>query len=121
MSFSFDHLIGERQQCWENSNPEVFSGLEVDRDSKLARLLNREIAGLGTAMTPEGGHRWGSILAEMRRSRCLIEVKDAAAQMMSTGMISGRLVAEELPSRFRCKIADAFGLSSTPRGVRSLF
>jgi hypothetical protein len=39
----FDHLVGERQK-----RAQAFSGLEVDHQSKLARLLNRQIPGSGT-------------------------------------------------------------------------
>jgi hypothetical protein len=47
-SHSFDHLVGERQQGRGHGNAERSGGLEVDHQSKLARLLNRKIAGLGT-------------------------------------------------------------------------
>ena len=42
-------IVGERQQAPRNGNSELSGGLETDHESKLARLLNREIAGLGAA------------------------------------------------------------------------
>ena len=42
----FDHLVGECQQGRRHNNAERFRGLEIDNEGKLARLLNREIAGL---------------------------------------------------------------------------
>ena len=44
----FDHLVGERQQGRGHDDAERFRGLEVDDKRKLARLLDGEIAGLGT-------------------------------------------------------------------------
>jgi hypothetical protein len=41
---SFDHLVGERQQGGGHGYAEFFSGLQIDHQSKLARLLNRKIA-----------------------------------------------------------------------------
>ena len=46
---SFDHLVGERQQCRGNGNAERFRGFEIDHEGKLARLLDREIAGPGAS------------------------------------------------------------------------
>jgi hypothetical protein len=46
---SFDHLGGERQQCRGNGNAERFRGFEIDHEGKLARLLDREIAGPGAS------------------------------------------------------------------------
>jgi len=46
---SFDHVVGERQQCRGNGNAERFRGFEIDHESKLARLLDREIAGPGAS------------------------------------------------------------------------
>jgi hypothetical protein len=43
---SFDH-VGERQQCRGNGNAERFRGFEIDHEGKLARPLDREIAGPG--------------------------------------------------------------------------
>src|SRR5207237_6037806 len=43
-----DHLVGERQQGRGHDDAERFRGLEVDDKRKLARLLDGEIAGLGT-------------------------------------------------------------------------
>jgi hypothetical protein len=44
---SFDHVVGERQQCRGDGNAERFRGFEIDHERKLARLLDREIAGPG--------------------------------------------------------------------------
>jgi hypothetical protein len=44
---SFDHVVGERQQCRGNGNAERFRGFEIDHEGKLARLLDRKIAGPG--------------------------------------------------------------------------
>ena len=46
---SFDHLVGERQQCRGNGNAERFRGFEIDHEGKLARLLDREMAGPGAS------------------------------------------------------------------------
>jgi len=46
---SFDHLVGERQQCWGNGNAERFRGFEIDHEGKLARLFDLEIAGPGAS------------------------------------------------------------------------
>jgi hypothetical protein len=46
---SFDHLVGERQQCRGNGNAERFRGFEIDHEGKLARLFDREIAGPGAS------------------------------------------------------------------------
>jgi hypothetical protein len=46
---SFDHVVGERQQCRGNGNAERFRGFEIDHEGKLARLLDREIAGPGAS------------------------------------------------------------------------
>jgi hypothetical protein len=44
-----NHLVGERQQGRGHGYAELFSGLQIDHQSKLARLLDRKIAGLGAA------------------------------------------------------------------------
>ena len=54
---SFDHLVGERQQCRGNGNAERFRGFEIDHEGKPARLLDREIAGPGGQ---QGGATFGS-------------------------------------------------------------
>ena len=81
---------------------------------------------------PRGGTRWGQSwlnkqqsaggcpASGTRQSRRLIEVNDVAAQMMSNGTISGRLVAD-FQAIFDAKSRTLLGFSSTPRGVRSLF
>jgi len=46
---SFDHVVGERQQCRGNGNAERFRGFEIDHEGKLARLLDREIAEPGAS------------------------------------------------------------------------
>src|SRR5262249_1986489 len=42
----FDNLVGECQQVGRHGNAERFGGLEIDNEGKLARLLDRKIAGL---------------------------------------------------------------------------
>ena len=44
-----NHLVGERQQGRGHGYAKLFSGLQIDHPSKLARLLDRKIAGLGAA------------------------------------------------------------------------
>jgi hypothetical protein len=51
----FDHLVGER--CRGNGNAERFRGFEIDHEGKLARLLDRAIAGPGGQ---QGGATFGS-------------------------------------------------------------
>jgi hypothetical protein len=45
---SFDHLVGEQQHGLRNVQPERLGGLEVDYEFELGRLLNRQIARVGT-------------------------------------------------------------------------
>ena len=54
---SFDHLVGERQQCRGNGNAERFRGFEIDHEGKLARPLDREIR---RAWGQQGGATFGS-------------------------------------------------------------
>jgi hypothetical protein len=44
----FDHLVGDCQQRGRHGNAERFGGLKIDNKGKLARLLDRKIAGLRT-------------------------------------------------------------------------
>jgi len=45
---SFDHLVGAGKQRRRHGDPEVFGGLQVDKELEPRRLLDREISGLGT-------------------------------------------------------------------------
>ena len=44
----FNHLVGERQQGRGHDDAERLCGFLIDHQNELARLLNGEIAGLGT-------------------------------------------------------------------------
>src|SRR5215813_221060 len=45
---SFDHLVGEREQLVRHVNAERSSGLEINHQLKLDRLLDRQVVRFGT-------------------------------------------------------------------------
>jgi hypothetical protein len=45
---SFDHFVGQCKQGRGHGDAERFGGLEVDHESELAGLLDRQVAGLYT-------------------------------------------------------------------------
>src|SRR5262245_66342910 len=51
-AFSFNHLVGEREQPVRNLEAERLGGLEVDHQLELGRLLDRQIARLGALENP---------------------------------------------------------------------
>ena len=44
---SLNHLIRSHQHVWRNRQADLLSGLEIDHQLKLRRLLHREIGRLG--------------------------------------------------------------------------
>jgi hypothetical protein len=66
----FDNLIGECQQGGRHGNAERFGGFEIDNKGKLARLLDREIAGLRAIQNLSGiDARITQLIDRVRRIR----------------------------------------------------
>ena len=51
---SFDHLVGDGEQRWRDSEARCFGSLEIDHQIELGRLGNWQIRGLGTLENPPG-------------------------------------------------------------------
>src|SRR3984893_8883089 len=48
LAYSFQHLVGPREQRWRNGKAERLGGLQIDDQSKSGRLVNWDFARLGS-------------------------------------------------------------------------
>src|SRR5215207_1468548 len=49
LAASFNHLVRKREQCWRDDEAHSLRGFQVEREDELARALDRQIGGLGSA------------------------------------------------------------------------